>query len=85
MCKYYFGFKNIFFNYTHSDANNNLTLRILVQILLYMAYISYKQKWESEFDNIVSKQDILEDKNIVQSKLEVHDNFKKGDKKNNKL
>ena len=37
-----------------------------------MAYISYNRLWESEFDNIVSKIDIQQDKKINQLKLEVH-------------
>ena len=38
-----------------------------------MAYISYNKVWESEIDNIVSKRDKLQDLNISQLKLEVHD------------
>ena len=45
-----------------------------------MAYISYNKLWESEFDTIVSKRDKLQDLNINQLKLEVHDSYKK-DKK----
>ena len=45
-----------------------------------MAYISYNKLWESEFDGIVSKRDKLQDANISQLKLEVHDTYKK-DKK----
>ena len=45
-----------------------------------MAYISYKKLWESEFDGIVSKRDKLEDANISQLKLEVHDTYKKDEK-----
>ena len=37
-----------------------------------MAYISYNNLWESEFDSIVSKKDKLQDLNINQLKLEVH-------------
>ena len=44
-----------------------------------MAYISYKL-WESEFDGNVSKRDKLEDLNINQLKLEVHDTYKKDEK-----
>ena len=33
--------------------------------------------WESEFDGIVSKRDKLQDLNINQLKLEVHDTYKK--------
>ena len=36
--------------------------------------------WESEFDNIVSKRDRLQDSNISQLKLEVHDTYKKDEK-----
>ena len=42
-----------------------------------MAYISYNKLWESEFDNIVSKRDNPQDLKINQSKLEVHDTYKK--------
>ena len=45
-----------------------------------MAYISYKKLWESEFDGIVSKRDKLQDLNINQLKLEVHDTYKKDEK-----
>ena len=45
-----------------------------------MAYISYNKLWESEFDNIVSKRDKLQDLNINQSKLEVHDTYEKDEK-----
>ena len=45
-----------------------------------MAYISYNKLWESEFDNIVSKRDKLQDSNINQLKLEVHDTYKKDEK-----
>ena len=45
-----------------------------------MAYISYNKLWESEFDGIVSKTDKLQDLNINQSKLEVHDTYTKDGK-----
>ena len=45
-----------------------------------MAYISYNKLWESEFDGIVSKTDKLQDLNIDQIKLEVHDTYKKDEK-----
>ena len=45
-----------------------------------MAYISYNKWWESEFDNIVSKRDKLQDLNINQLKLEVYDTYKKDEK-----
>ena len=45
-----------------------------------MAYLSYNKLWESEFDGIVSKRDKLQDTNISQLKLEVHDTYKKDEK-----
>ena len=45
-----------------------------------MAYKSYNKLWESEFDNIVSKRDKLQDLNINQLKLEAHDTYKKDEK-----
>ena len=45
-----------------------------------MAYISYNKLWESEFDGIVSKRDELQDLNIIQLILEVHDTYKKDEK-----
>ena len=45
-----------------------------------MAYISYNKLWENEFDGIVSKRDNLQDLNINQLKLEVHDTYKKDEK-----
>ena len=45
-----------------------------------MAFISYKKLWESEFDGIVSKRDKLQDLNINQLKLVVHDTYKKCEK-----
>ena len=45
-----------------------------------MAYISYNKSWESEFDGIVSKRGKLQDLNINQIKLEVHDTYKKDEK-----
>ena len=45
-----------------------------------MAYISYNKLWESEFDGIVSKRDKLQDLNIIQLKLEVHDTYEKDEK-----
>ena len=36
--------------------------------------------WESEFDGIVSRRDKLQDLNINNLKLEVHDTFKKDEK-----
>ena len=45
-----------------------------------MAYVSYNKLWESQFDNIVSKRDKLQDLNINQLKLEVLDTYKKDEK-----
>ena len=45
-----------------------------------MAYISYIKLWESEFEAIVSKRDKLQDSNINQLKLEIHDTYKKDEK-----
>ena len=45
-----------------------------------MAYTSYNKLWESEFDGIVSKRDKLQDLNISQLKLELHDTYKKDEK-----
>ena len=45
-----------------------------------MAYICYNKLWESEFDGIVSKRDKLQDLNIDNLKLEVHDAYKKDEK-----
>ena len=45
-----------------------------------MAYISYNKLWESEFDGIVSKRDKLQDLNINNLKLEVHDTYKKDER-----
>ena len=47
-----------------------------------MASISYNKIWESEFDNIVSKRDKLQDFIIIiQLKIEAHDSYKKDEKK----
>ena len=40
-----------------------------------MPYISYIKLWESEFDFVVSKKDKVQDLNINQLKLEVHDTY----------
>ena len=45
-----------------------------------MAYVRHKKTWESEFDRIVSKRDKLQDLNINQLKLEVHDTYGKDEK-----
>ena len=45
-----------------------------------MAHISYNKLWESGFDNIAFKKDKVQDLNINQFKLEVHDTYKKDEK-----
>ena len=45
-----------------------------------MAYISYNNLWKSEFENIFSQKDKLQDLNINQLKLEIHDTYKKDEK-----
>ena len=45
-----------------------------------MAYMSYNKLWESEFDGIVSERDKLQDLNINQLKLKVHDTYKEDEK-----
>ena len=50
-----------------------------------MAYISYFKMWESGFVNIVLKKDKVQDININQIKLEVHDFFKKKMKKSQQI
>ena len=45
-----------------------------------MAYIFFNKLWESEFHGIVSRRDKLQDLNINQLKLEVHDTYKKDEK-----
>ena len=45
-----------------------------------MAYVKYNKLWESEFDGIVSARDKLQDSNINQLKLEIHDTYKKDEK-----
>ena len=45
-----------------------------------MTYISFKKLWESEFDGIVSRRDKLQDLNINQLKLELHDTYKEDEK-----
>ena len=46
-----------------------------------MAYNRYNILWESEFDGTVSNRDKLQDANINQSKLEVHDTYEKDEKR----
>ena len=45
-----------------------------------MVYISYKNSWKSEFDNIVSIKNKVPDLKINQLKLEVHDTFETDEK-----
>ena len=45
-----------------------------------MAYISYKKLWESEIDDIASQRDKLQDLNINQLKLELHETLKNDEK-----
>ena len=45
-----------------------------------MAKISYNKLWENELYNIVSEKDKVQDMNINQLKLEVHDSYKKDEK-----
>ena len=45
-----------------------------------MAYKTYNKLWESQFDNIDSKEDKTQDMIINQLKLEVHDTYKKDEK-----
>ena len=47
---------------------------------LKKANINYNKLWQSEFDNIVSKKDKVQDRNNNQIKLEVHDSFEKDEK-----
>ena len=45
-----------------------------------MAQISYNKCWKSKFDNIVSKRDNLQDMNVNELKLVIHDSYKKDEK-----
>ena len=45
-----------------------------------MAHISYSKLWESDFVNIVSKREKVQDLNIKQIKLQEHDSWKKKEK-----
>ena len=45
-----------------------------------MAYISFTNLKESEFDNIVSEKDKRQDCVFKQLELQVHDTYKKGKK-----
>ena len=46
-----------------------------------MVYISYNNLWGLEFDNIVSKKDKVQDIIFNHLKLEVHDTYKKDEKR----
>ena len=46
-----------------------------------MAFISNNKPWKSEFDNIVSEKDEVQDININQLKLQVHDTYEKDERK----
>ena len=50
-----------------------------------MAYTPYIKLGESELDNIVSKENKIQDMKINQLKLEVCDTYKKNEKNSNKL
>ena len=45
-----------------------------------MASISYIKLWESDLNGVVTKKDKIQDLNINQLKLEVHDTYKKDEK-----
>ena len=45
-----------------------------------MAYIIYKNLWESKFDKLVSKKDKVQDMSINQLKVEVHETYQKDEK-----
>ena len=45
-----------------------------------MTYISYNNLWESDFDNIDSQRENLQDLNINQLKLEILDTYKTDEK-----
>ena len=42
-----------------------------------MAYITYNKAWQKELDNIVSKKYKVQDININQLRLQVHDTYEK--------
>ena len=46
-----------------------------------MAYSNFNELLESEFDKTVSKRDKLQDLNFNQLKVEVHDTYKKHERK----
>ena len=45
-----------------------------------MAYVSYDESWEREFDNIVSTKDKMQDVTFNQLKLKVTETYKKDEK-----
>ena len=45
-----------------------------------MTYISFNKLWESEFANIVSKRDKLQNLNTIHLKLEVNATYEKDEK-----
>ena len=45
-----------------------------------MAYISYTEVWESESDHIFPEKDKMQDVNVNQFKLEIHDTYKRNEK-----
>ena len=66
------------YSYTYSNTDNTITVPIFVQMLLFKWLTYHTMKvWESEFDNIVSKREKLQDIKINQLKVEVHDSYKK--------
>ena len=62
------------------DKRANLIMSRMKKKMEKHSILSYNKLWESEFDNIVSKRDKLQDINITQLKLEVHDTYKKDEK-----
>ena len=45
-----------------------------------MEYKSYNNLWANDFDNIVFEKDKLQDNDLNQLKLEVHDTYKRDEK-----
>ena len=54
-------------------------------IIVSMAYISYKKSWENEINGIVSKRHEIQDSNNNQPILEVHETYKKDERKQQTL
>ena len=46
----------------------------------YLAYVCFKKIWKNELDNFAFKKDKVQDMNISQLKLEIHDTCKKVEK-----